>query len=80
MKADKPYILAYCLKIEFNGKENISDHFEIFSEVGELEETCLQLAEKRLVEIEQSLTNSETTELYTWNIAKIVQTSEHYLM
>lgn len=74
----KSYILAYCLKNEFNGKATITDHFEVFCEYGEMEETPLELAEKRLQEIEQDFSENETFSLYTWNIAEIVQTSEHY--
>lgn len=72
------YILAYSIKIDRNGKGNITDHFEVFCEWGELEETPLELAEKRIKELEESLENSHTTEVYTWSIAKIIQTSEHY--
>jgi len=72
------YLLAYCIKTVVNDKENITDHFEVFCEWGELEETPLELAEKRLSELEESFENSNTMELYTWNIAKIIQTSEHY--
>jgi hypothetical protein len=72
------YILAYCLKNEFNGKATITDHFEVFCEYGEMEETPLELAEKRLQEIEQDFSENETFSLYTWNIAEIVKTSEHY--
>ncbi len=74
----KSYILAYCLKCEFNGKENIMDHFEVFCEYGEMEETPLELAKTRLQEIEQDFSENETFSLYTWNIAEIVETSEHY--
>lgn len=74
----KTYILAYCLKCELNGKTNITDHFEVFCDYNDIEETTLQQAEKRLQEIEQDFDENETFSLYTWNIAEIVKTSEHY--
>lgn len=79
MKTDAPHILAYCLKITINDNETITDHFEIFCEIGELGESPLKLAKEALDELKSLFENDGIVELYTWNIAEIVTSSEHYL-
>jgi hypothetical protein len=55
------------------------DFWEIFTEEDEYGNTEMEQAVKRLGELEQMYDDSESaTEIYTWNIALVAQTSEHY--
>ena len=65
-------ILAYILRNSF-GED--TDHYEVFSD--DSKEDNLLNAEQRLSEIQDIYYESDT-KLYSWNIAQIILTSEHY--
>lgn len=67
----KTIILAYTLKTDLG----VVDHYEVFSD--DSKEDNLLNAEQRLSEIQDIYYESDT-ELYSWNIAQIILTSEHY--
>lgn len=72
------YILAYQL---YHGHSGIgtTDHFEVFHEYNEAEESPLQQVNNRVHELQQ-LEQDEVVDwhLRSWNIANIIKTSEHY--
>lgn len=72
------YILAYTLRHNHNGKDADRDFWEVFCEYNEAEESPKQQADKRLAELICQYENDDAVELYTWNIAAIVKTNEHY--
>lgn len=74
-------ILCYTIKTEKQTHtggtlESFTDHFEVFIEPGEYEETPEQLARQKLDELRQ--TETDNSEIYTWNICRIISTSEAY--
>jgi len=71
---NKAYILAYVIRTEMSGISVDTDYYEVFCE-----ETPLKLAKHKLAQLEEVFCK-EHSYLYSWNIAKIVSTSEHYLI
>lgn len=78
------YILCYTIRVE---KENNrgpntnvdTDNFEVFCEFDENENSPAQQAENRLSELRAVYEDENSkAELYTWNIAAVTQTNEHY--
>ena len=79
------YILAYTTLTDRDTGNNgqviqvHNDYWEIFPETSGLDETPKQQAERRVREIEDSFNDfNSNTVLYSWNIAKVVATSEWY--
>ena len=69
----KAYILAYVIRTELKGVTTDTDYYEVFCE-----ETPLKLAKRRVMELGDVFCK-DYSYLYSWNIARIVITSEHYL-
>jgi len=66
-------------KISETTKEIFSDHYEVFCEYDEMGSSPQEQANDTLNGIKASLDNEETdTELDSWNICKVMSTSEHY--
>lgn len=66
-------------KEELPTREVHEDHFEVFAEYDEMERNPLQQAQNRLGELRAMYEDEDSTiELYTWNICKVAETSEHY--
>jgi hypothetical protein len=72
------YILCYTLRSTNDRGQRDKDYWEIFCEYDEMENTPEDQAQNKLNELNAQYENDEHTELYTWNIAKIVKTNEHY--
>lgn len=73
------YLLAYTIRHTTAKKETITDHWEVFDEYDENEQSPLQQAQNKKNEIAASFEDEDcTSELYSWNICKIAETSEHY--
>jgi len=72
------YILCYTLRFNHNGKQVDTDHWLVFCEHDEWQRTPEQQAQNRLNELTAEYESNEACELYTWNIAAITQTNEHY--
>lgn len=78
-----PQAYIFCYTVKFDKgfpTEHNRDFFEVFARVNPSNETPLQQAQRRLQETidfcnDKSKTNGQ---LFTWNICKICQTSEHY--
>lgn len=70
---NKAYILAYVIRTTLKDVVTDTDYYEVFCE-----ETPLKLAKQKLAQLEEVFCK-EHSYLYSWNIAKIVSTSEHYL-
>lgn len=68
----KTFILIYVLRDKF---AEDTDHYEVFCD--DSKEDNLLNAEQRLSEIQDIYYESDT-KLYSWNIAQIISTSEHY--
>ncbi len=78
----KSFIVAYVLrttKHDHLSKEvhSDTDHYQVFCEYDELERTPEQQAENFVRELENSF-DEGSVELYSWNVAEITKTSEHY--
>ncbi len=64
------YILCYTIRTK---KGKLKDKWEIFCEYDQGGNSCHVQAFKRVDELFRS-----KKELYSWNVAKLVATSEHY--
>ena len=83
MKKNPAVILCYTLRTtKYNKKtdkeeSNYQDFWEIFCEEDEMECSEINQAKNRLGEL-QNMYDEGETELYTWNIALVADTSDHY--
>jgi hypothetical protein len=77
------FVLCYTLRTvardTYSGTITDTDHFEVFCEENVQGLSQKAQAKKRLWQLCDRYDTDETdTELYTWNIAKITKTNEHY--
>jgi hypothetical protein len=73
------YLLAYTIRWKTNaGLNKERDYYKIFCEFDEDQNPPEVQAKNRLKKLIAVYEDTNTMELYTWNIAKITSTSEHY--
>jgi hypothetical protein len=75
------YILCYTIILDKNkSTESNRSFFEVFARTNPSNENPLQQAQRRLQETKDFCNDKTKTigELFTWNICKVAETSEHY--
>lgn len=70
------YILAYIIRNHKGDKYKDMDKYEVFCEDSDVLGTTKEQVERRLEGLLESST--ENKEVYSWNVCKIIKTSEHY--
>ena len=81
------FILCYTLRVlnskkkeEFKNDDHIyTDYWQVFCEIDEQENTPEEQTNRHLLELKNVYEDERSkTELYTWSIARVIHTSEHY--
>lgn len=71
-------ILCYTIRRTIRGKITDCNFLKIYAEENEAKQSPLEQAEAKRNKMQTFYENHRTHELYTWNIAKVVSTNEHY--